>query len=257
MGERKLVSRRVAFVSGLLCILLLGVTVGTVVYYNNVYSNYVSTHSRTDTEYTSLASQLATASENISSLNSQLSALQNELASNGTQLTDMKAQIDALTSQLKSINASIATIEDYYNSLIYVYTTENHDLAVELTAANNQTTFLKSQIDILNAIANLTASTTWINNQTVSQPAGSSTIWSVSADYAGYVAIMVLSSTTSSTYANVTYSSHGVNYNVQTNIGTSGTAYFPVLPSSNIKVSVGNGLSTGIATETVTITYYY
>ena len=57
--------------------------------------------------------------------------------------------------------------------------------------------------------------------------------------------------------ANVTYSSHGVNYNTQTNVGISGIAYFPILPSSNITVAVGNGLTNGNATETVTVIYYY
>ena len=260
MGEKKLVSRNIAIVLALLCFLLLGTTIGAVINYNNAnnaYNNYTSTHSYTDAEYISLASKLADANGNISSLNSQLSTLQIELASNNTQSTNLKAQIDALTSQLVSLNATIATINDYYNSLIYVYTTENHDLSVNLTAANNQITSLQNQVDMLTAIANLTASTTWVNNQTVvNQPAGSYTTWSESASYAGYVSITV-SSTTSITFANVTYSSHGVNYNVQTNVGTNGTAYFPVLPTSNVTVAVGNGLSTGTATQTVTITYYY
>jgi predicted RNase H-like nuclease (RuvC/YqgF family) len=258
MGE-KLV-RSIAIVLGVLCILLLGGTVGAVVYYNN----YASTHSHTDADYISLASQLATANENISSLNNQLSILQSELASNNTESTNLKAQIDALTSQLASANSQLeakdatqATIDDYYNSLIYVLNTEVHDISSNLITANNQITSLQNQLDSLNAIANLTASVTWVNNQTVSQPAGSYTTWSKSASYAGYVSINVSSSTTSSTYANVIYSAYGVNYNVQTNVGTSGTAYFPVLPSSNITGGVGNGLSSGTATETVTIIYYY
>jgi hypothetical protein len=90
----------------------------------------------------------------------------------------------------------------------------------------------------------------------VSQQAGSYTTWSESASYAGYISIQV-SSNTSSTFANVTYSSHGVNYNTQTNVGISGIAYFPILPSSNITVAVGNGLTNGNATENVTVIYYY
>jgi hypothetical protein len=90
----------------------------------------------------------------------------------------------------------------------------------------------------------------------VSQQAGSYTSWSRSASYAGYVSIQV-SSSTSNTYVNVMYSSYGVNYNSQTNVGTSGIAYFPILPSSNITIAVGNGLTVGNANETVTVTYYY
>jgi hypothetical protein len=252
MGEKKLVSRSIAIVLGLLCILLLSGMVGTVIYYNN----YVSNHTYTDVEYRSLASQLANANENITSLSEQVSTLQIALANNNTQLANLKAQVDTLNDKLISLNKTITTTEDYYNSLIYVYSTEAHDSAVELAAARLQIASLQSQVDSLGAIANLTVSTTWVNNQTVSQPAGSFTTWVESASYAGYVAITV-SSSTSSTYANVNYSSYGVDYNVQTNVGTNGTAYFPVLPSSNITIAVGNELSTGSATETVTIVYYY
>lgn len=260
MGEKKLVSRSIAVVLALLCFVLLGTTIGAVINYsnaNNAYNNYVSTHTHADAEYISLASKLSNADENISSLISQLSTLQSELASNKTQSTNLQTQVDALATQLLAKNSTIATINDYYNSLMYVYTTENHDLSVQLTAANNQITSLQNQVNSLTSIANLTASTTWVNNQTVTQPAGSYTTWSQSASYAGYISITVSSPTTSSTFANVTYSSHGVNYNVQTNVGTNGTAYFPVLPTSNVTVAVGNGLSTGTATQTVTITYYY
>jgi hypothetical protein len=54
MGEKKLVSRSIAIVLGLLYILLLSGMVGTVIYYNN----YVSNHTHMDTEYVSLTSQL-------------------------------------------------------------------------------------------------------------------------------------------------------------------------------------------------------
>lgn len=257
MGEKKLVSRRIAIVLGVLCILLLAGTVGAVIYFNNVYNNFAATHTHTDSDYSSLISQFSAANDTISSLNSQLATLQSELANNNTQSTDLTKQITDLQVQISNANTNLKTIEDYYNSLLYVINTENHDLSVQLTAANNQITNLQNQVNSLTSIANLTAFTTWVNNQTVNQTAGSYTTWSESASYAGYISITVSSSTTSSTFANVTYSSHGVNYNVQTNVGTNGTAYFPVLPSTNVTVAVGNGLSTGTATETVTITYYY
>jgi peptidoglycan hydrolase CwlO-like protein len=254
MGEKKVVSRNIAFALGLLCIILAASTALITIYSGN--TDYAATHSHTDAEYAALSAQLTAANENITSLNNQLSALQNEVSGNGTQSTDLQTKVDVLTSQLISINGSIKTIQDYYNSLIYVYTTDNHDLSVELTTANTQIANLQSQINTFNAISNLTVSTVWVNNQTVSQLAGSYTTWPESAIYAGYVSIQV-SSTTSSTYANVTYSSLGVNYNTQTNVGANGTAYFPVLPSSNVTVAVGNGLQSGSETENVTITYFY
>ena len=257
MGEKKVVNRNIAVALGLLCIILAASTAGLAIYSGNPDNNYAASHTHTDSAYASLTAQLATANENISALNNQLSNLQSEIANNSSGSTDLQARVDFLTNQLTSTNASIKTIQDYYNSLIYVYSTDSHDLSVELTTANNQISSLQTQISALNAIANLTVSNVWVNNQTVNQTAGNYTIWSETADYAGYVSIQVASSTAVITYANVTYSSHGVNYNTQTNVGTGSSAYFPILPSSNINVAVGNGLQSGSATENVTITYYY
>jgi hypothetical protein len=256
MAEKKLVNRNIVIALGLLCIILVAITVGTAIYYSNMNNTYTSTHTHADSDYASLAAHLSTANENISNLNNEISALQNDLANKSTQATDLQTQVSTLTSQLKYENSTISTIEDYYNSLIYVLNTEVHDTAIELTTANNQITSLQNQIAALNDIGNLSVSTVWVNNQTISQPAGSYTTWTRSASYAGYVSIQV-SSSTSSTYANVTYSSHDVNYNSQINVGTNGIAYFPILPSSNITVATGNGLTSGNATETVTVTYYY
>lgn len=257
MAEKKLVNRSIVVALGLLCIILFAATVGTAIYYNNMNDTYTATHTHANSEYASLTTQLATANENISSLNNQLSALQNDLANKSTQSTDLQTQVNTLASQLKYENSTIRTIEDYYNSLIYVLNTQVHDTAIELTTANTQITSLQNQINALNDIANLSISTIWINNQTINQPAGSYTTFSKSASYAGYISIQISSSTTSSTYANVTYSSHGVNYNSQTNVGISGIAYFPILPSPNIIIAVGNGQTNGNATENVTVTYYY
>jgi len=256
MAEKKLVSRSIAIVFGVLCILLLASMVGEVIYFNNAYNNYRSTNTHTNSDYDSLNSQLVEANATILNLNNQLATLQSELTNNSTKVTDLTKQIADLETQIANSNKKVTTLTDYYNSLLYVINTENHDLAIELTAANSQITSLQNQVNALNLIVNLSVSTVWINNQTVSQQAGSYTSWSRSASYAGYVSIQV-SSSTSNTYVNVMYSSYGVNYNSQTNVGTSGITYFPILPSSNITVAVGNGLTVGNATETVTVTYYY
>jgi hypothetical protein len=261
MEEKKFVTKNVVAILGILCIILLASTVGLLVYYNN--HGFIESHtdseiqSHTDSEYDALAAQLSAANATISSLNFQLATLQAELANNNTQSTNLNKQISDLQVQINNEEKNKTTLQDYYNSLLYVLNTDNHDLSVELDTANSQITNLQNQINVLNAIGNLSVSTVWVNNQTVSQQAGSYTTWSESASYAGYVSIQVSSSSTSITFTNVTYSSHGVNYNTQINVGTNGTAYFPILPSSNIIVAVGNGLSNGNATENVTITYYY
>jgi hypothetical protein len=93
-----------------------------------------------------------------------------------------------------------------------------------------------------------------------------STSWSI--NYAGVLKVDVQSSTTNNTYVRVTYSwynpqfsvaiySWGIHYDNQIDVGTIGTASFPVLPTNDIEIRVGNTNSVGNATETVTITYYY
>jgi hypothetical protein len=67
---------------------------------------------------------------------------------------------------------------------------------------------------------------------------------------------MIMPFPSSNTYVEVIWSSHGIDYSNKITIGTSGTAYFPVLPS-NVEVRVGNTNLINGATETVTVTYYY
>lgn len=255
MIEKKNVKNGSTVFLSVLCIVLLASTVGTVIYYSTTFNNYSSTHSRLDSEYAVLMSQIAVANSNISSLNLQLSTLQTEFAANNSQIVDLNKQITNLNAQIKNADENVKKLEDYYNSKMYVLNTDNHDLSVELTTANTELTSLQNQVNALNAICNLTVSTTWVNNQTVSQQAGRATTWLEPATYAGYVAIQVFSSTINSIYANVSYSSYGVNYTNQMNLGN-GIAYFPILPS-NVTVAIGNSLLSGIATETVTITYFY
>jgi len=130
-------------------------------------------------------------------------------------------------------------------------------LSGNVTSLSGNVASLQSQVNNLTNIINLANSTVWLNDQTISQPHGSSTSWTESANYAGYVSIFVLSSTTNYTYARVLYSVYGVNYDNAVNVGASGIVYFPVLPSSSITVEVGNNNAVLGATETVTITYYY
>lgn len=116
---------------------------------------------------------------------------------------------------------------------------------------------LNSQNTNLNNVVNLASSTVWVDDQTISQPANSYTVWTFSASYAGYVSVLVQSSSVAGTHVNAIYSSHGVNFNQEIVVNAGSTANFPVLPSSNIRIEVGNGDPFNGATETVTITYNY
>jgi hypothetical protein len=139
------------------------------------------------------------------------------------------------------------------------YVSNHHHTDDEYNSLNSQKTSLQNQVNDLTSTLNLGKSTVWVNDQTVNQGAGSYYGWDYgvgSVPYAGYVLVNIQSSTTDKTYVRVIYSSHGVNYDNQIGVGTSGTAVFPVL-SSSIEIRVGNSNFINGATETVTVTYYY
>jgi hypothetical protein len=122
------------------------------------------------------------------------------------------------------------------------------------TLLNQTQTWLQGN----NSIANLAMSKIWVNSKNVSIQANNA--WNstpFTANYAGYISVQVTGnpSTTGNFYVQVTYSSHGVNYDNQIYVGVSGTAVFPVLPTS-IQIRVKN-LGTTVANATVTIMYYY
>ena len=106
--------------------------------------------------------------------------------------------------------------------------------------------------------------TTLVSDYTVNQPAGSASALTFNIPYAGYIEVMVLSSTTTNTYVEIsgTYSpswaapNTGWTYSSgRISVGTSGTVFFPVVPGT-VTVAVGNTNAFSGATETVTIVYY-
>jgi hypothetical protein len=148
---------------------------------------------------------------------------------------------------------------DNLQSQYYNMSSEKYWLQIWLNGNKSQIDTLNTQIDNLNSMLNLEKPCIWVNHETISEPASSYITWtpSFSASYAGYVSVNVETSSSTTTYVQVTYTSHGINYDNRIVVGTSGIAYFPILPSSNIEIRIGNtNLITG-HTQTVTITYYY
>jgi hypothetical protein len=107
---------------------------------------------------------------------------------------------------------------------------------------------------------NLERNAIWTLNQIISQPADSYTSWynvGFNASYAGYISVDVQSSTTNNTYVQVIWSSYLASFDQKIVVGTNGTANFPILPTSNIDIRIGNSNIFDGATENVTATYYY
>jgi hypothetical protein len=116
---------------------------------------------------------------------------------------------------------------------------------------------LQNQVNVYTEILNLAENDVWVNGQAVSQSANSYTKWTFEADTAGYVAVTVLTTTTNDTYVRVLYSGFGADYDRQVTVHTGLQVNFPVLPSPQIEIRVGNTNTVDNATETVTITYWY
>ncbi|MFP3287901.1 MAG: hypothetical protein RXP86_11625 [Acidilobus sp.] len=103
---------------------------------------------------------------------------------------------------------------------------------------------------------------TLVNDQTVSVPPGSAHTFNFNLPYAGYIEVIV-SSTSPNTYVQITGEYYlpnspntGWTYNSgDLPVGTSGTVYFPVVPGQ-VTVSIGNANANSGATATVTIIYY-
>ena len=122
---------------------------------------------------------------------------------------------------------------------------------------NEQIASLEGQVDNLTNILNLNNSTIWVNSQTVSQGTDSYFNWTFSASYCGYISVSLQTSTIPYTWIELTYSAYGMNYNQAQLVSAPNTAFFPILPCSNITVGVGSGNTSSSAIVTVTITYYY
>jgi hypothetical protein len=96
-----------------------------------------------------------------------------------------------------------------------------------------------------------------VNDQTVNEPAGSAYDFNFNIQHAGYIEVIVSSSTTSNTYVEISGTSiEGWTYDSgQISVGSGGTVYFPVVPGQ-VTVAIGNTNMFNGATETVTIIYY-
>jgi hypothetical protein len=227
MSEKKVVGKGGAIVLAIICIVLVAGLIGETWQYtslvkerdtiNSEYQDYVSTHHNTDTEVDSLVSEY-------NSLQSDYNSLQSIYLS--------------LWNNFSSLQTNYNSLQSNYS--VYVY---SHS-------------YTNAEYYDMEQITTLSKSTEWVASQTVSQPQSSYSYWTFYAQYAGYIVVTVQSSTTTNTYVEVIYASHGVSYDNRVVIGTTGTPAFPVLPTW-VQIRVGNTNYVNGATETVTITYWY
>ncbi len=172
----------------------------------------------------------------------QPTSLQAQLSDKNSQIKDLSAQISSLTAQLNS-NAT-----DYQNQI--------QSLNSELTNLTAQVNSAKAQLESASNIMTMNVSETLVSaaSKTIADSTNVVEVFANSLPYPGYLVVQATSNSTT-TYAQVIYNAYGVNYNQNATLGKTGTAVFPVLPTT---VDVRIGTTDKTATNaTVTITYHY
>lgn len=143
--------------------------------------------------------------------------------------------------------------DDQYEQLLNQY----NSLQIEYNNYIRNHHHTDDEFEFYYEIANLQRSEVLVSSKTISQPASSYTYWTLYVNYPGYIMVYVETSTSDNTYVEVVWNAYGVHYDERITVGSSGAAYFPVLPTDNLEVRVGNTNLFNGATETVTIVYYY
>jgi hypothetical protein len=151
----------------------------------------------------------------------------------------------------------VSSQQDQINSLNNQGTAQLSSLNAQITQLQGEVSDLQNKLSDSYGVSGLEMSTVWLSDVTVNQDVGAGVWYQYTATYAGYITVNIQTSTTSNQYVQVTWTSNGVNYSNKVTVGTMGTAVFPVLPSSNVKVTIGNTNLLNGATATVSITYTY
>ena len=235
-----MVRRSIAIALGTICIILIAGLGEAMTYYTMTVDNKNNTISSLNTSN----SQLTTNNTNLQSwLNGNMTLLEETQSWLQGNITAYNAYV------ANHPNGQIENLESYVSSL------------------NADITSLDAKITNLTSIINLGDATVWVDDATVSQGPSSYSTWTESASYDGYVSVLVFNSTLSSTWVEVIYSAYGMSSDQTQVISTVNNhnstfsfyaiASFPLLPSSNITIGVGNGNILGSATETVSIIYSY
>ena len=152
----------------------------------------------------------------------------------------MYYQYSQVSSQLSSLQTSFDNLQIEKDNL--------------QTAYANLTGRYNDLVDIMN----LSKEQVYLDHSTINQQAGSYTGWTLNdVRYAGYITVIVYSSSSSNTYAEVLHNSGGSSWDLKHTIGTSGSAIFPILPASSVEVRLGNTNLVSPASHTISIIFNY
>ena len=184
-------------------------------------------------------------------VNNAADNLNAQLEAKDANITALNANITSLFSQVSALQSSISSYTNTISDLREVNQYLNSQIASYLLL--NTTTYIYTEEENLQF-----ASSNIYTEEALTQNASeSTTIFQDVLNYAGYVGVTV-QSTSSTTYVQLYYAYKGVIFNQNVTTATSGTAYFPILPTG-ITINVGNtDTYTGdTVNATLSVTYYH
>ena len=160
-------------------------------------------------------------------------------------INDLKVENARLKGNMTALTNQISTLQNTLNSI-------RRDSA----SKENQIAALQTSNNDLTNIVNMNASTIITQGEVVQVQAGTNvTVFNDFINYAGYFSVRV-TSLSNTTFAQVLYTSSGVEFDKVTAVGEDGIANFPVLPGS-IEVRVGDTEAANAVDATVSILYVY
>jgi cell division protein FtsB len=169
---------------------------------------------------------------------------------------------------LQNQNKQLITWLDGNKTLLTQTQANNTNLQNQVSSYNTTIISLTSNLTNLQEIVNMQesavlwnasmdfGSTSW-NIFVDNYPNGVLEANQIHTDYAGYVAVSVINSTSNSTYLGLSYSSNGFSYDNTVSIGSSGSTIFPILPTTSLSIRIATGTSSYLNITNVTIIYYY
>jgi hypothetical protein len=167
------------------------------------------------------------------------------------------SQIAEKDSKISSLQAQIAVLQTQLSSTpnASTYVTQIAYLNQQLAAMNDQLNATNSDMLSMQNILQLQTTGTLYDNTLVQDANSTTTVWNDQLDYAGYIVVQA-TATANTTFAEVSYSITGYNFDYNQTLGTSGNVAFPVLPGG-VMVRIGNLNQAATNSVTATVTYVY
>ncbi len=165
-------------------------------------------------------------------------------------ISERDQTITSLNQQIASLQAQLEQVPD-----TSVYTQQISSLKSQINDLNDTLTSLNSEYTDLTDIVQLSKEGTLFSDGFSQEVNTTSTIYTGTLKYAGYIVVEATSNTTS-TYAQITYtfSEHTFSYN-QT-LGKDGTALFAMLPGA-VELKIGNVGEADANGVNATAVYHY